>query len=259
MRRLTRLRSDSGLLRRRGAAFLLALAIEALVALLLLFLAPALPGRKDAPTTTVFSLEDSSGEAAEQTERSEAKRTPRRAERRPREPAAREVPPPPVPVPEPTPSGPPPFLKLSRNDYRVGDISRMPSRPMDHAPGADTSADASADAGSRGDSEVSGMKGLHGEKLYVAEWHVRPTHAQLATYISDRAFTSGWGLIACRTIANYRVEDCQEPGEFPRGSGYAGSVRQAAWQFRVRPPRVGGRYLVGEWVAIRIDYERRRD
>ena len=56
-------------------------------------------------------------------------------------------------------------------------------------------------------------------------------------------------------MARNRVEDCYELEE-TRGTGFAGSVRQAAFQFLVRPPRVNNKLMIGEWVTIRIDYHR---
>ena len=64
----------------------------------------------------------------------------------------------------------------------------------------------------------------------------------------------GWGLIACRTAPDYRVEDCVALAEYPEGSQINRAVLAAAWQFKVRPPRRGGQPQVGSWVRIRIDY-----
>ena len=109
-----------------------------------------------------------------------------------------------------------------------------------------------AGAGGAGDSEVVG-KGPNGEALYAAEWARHPTDAELAGYMPRNA-PEGYGLIACKTVPGDRVEDCIELDQKPAGSHLASAVRQAAWQFRVRPPRKGGRPLIGSWVRIRIDY-----
>ena len=65
-------------------------------------------------------------------------------------------------------------------------------------------------------------------------------------------------MIACRTVPEFRVEDCVLVDEYPEGSNIARATLDAAWQFRVRPPRLGGQSKYGEWVRIKIDYEIRR-
>ena len=169
-----------------------------------------------------------------------------RTEQRPRADANRPIPkPPPIILPvkptiaPPKPSAKPaPWLEISKEDMAASDISKLPA----------------IGSGSAGDSEVVG-KGPNGEALYAAEWAREPTDAELAGYMPRNA-PEGFGLIACKTIANNRVEDCIELDQSPRGSHLASAVRQAAWQFRVRPPRKGGRSLIGSWVRIRIDYYR---
>ena len=64
--------------------------------------------------------------------------------------------------------------------------------------------------------------------------------------------------MACRTAPDYRVEDCVALHEYPSGSQINRAIIAAAWEFRVRPPRLGGKSLVGSWVRIRIDYDIRR-
>ena len=93
----------------------------------------------------------------------------------------------------------------------------------------------------------------NGEPLYAAAWYREPSDETLRDYLST-ARGPGWGLIACRTAPNYRVEDCVPLTEYPEGSQINRAILAAAWEFRVRPPRRGGQSLVGSWVRIRIDY-----
>ena len=93
----------------------------------------------------------------------------------------------------------------------------------------------------------------NGEPLYAAAWYREPTDDQLRAYLST-ARGRGWGLIACRTAPGYRVEDCVGLAEYPEGSQINRAGLAAAWEFKVRPPSLGGRPLVGSWVRIRIDY-----
>ena len=155
------------------------------------------------------------------------------------------VPPrPPVTLPKPAapPNRPLDLLVLSREEMAAADISKLGTaagRGVAVAEGND-------------DSPVVG-RGPRGETLYAAEWAREPTDTELRGYLPQNA-PDGYGLIACKTAPQNRVEDCVELGQSPRGSRLASAVRQAAWQFRVRPPRKNGRPLVGEWVQIRIDY-----
>jgi protein TonB len=164
---------------------------------------------------------------------------------------ATKVPPRPVP-PTPVPKivlaeRPLDLMIVSKEVYAASDISKLGS----NSPGA-----ATAQASSPGDSERVGT-GPNGEALYAAEWVREPTHQELSFYLPKRMPEGGgWGLVACRTAARNRVEDCVELGNSPPGSRLGSAVRQAAWQFLVRPPRIGGRPQVGGWVRIRIDYSR---
>lgn len=93
----------------------------------------------------------------------------------------------------------------------------------------------------------------NGQPMYAASWYTEPSDSELRGYLST-ASGPGWGLITCRTVPDYRVEDCVGLDEYPAGSQINRAVLAAAWQFRVRPPRVRGQLLVGSWVRIRIDY-----
>jgi hypothetical protein len=243
--------------RRRGAAFILALIVEILIALMLLGLIPSTQ-IKEKPKTVTFGINANEGNEPATKQQAKAKAKAKAAESKKPEPQPQvvksEIV---VPPPVPQVKQPPTFLVLTRQDYAASDISRTKSSASTATATADSGDTASGGSSGLGNSETAG-KGPHGETLYAAEWYRRPTDAQLSPYLSERARgVEGWGEIACRTIERYQVTDCQELGDYPRGSGYAGAVRQAAFQFLVKPPRVDGKLLVGSWVRIRITYTQR--
>lgn len=143
---------------------------------------------------------------------------------------------------------PPGFIKLSHDELAKADISRI--KP------AGGGGSTGASQGGGGNAEGTG-DGPGGARVYNAEWYREPTHAELSPYMSAaRGGSAGdWAMIICRTVERFHVEDCREVDESPRGSGLARALRQAAWQFLVRPPRVDGKAQIGTWVRIRFDFK----
>ena len=229
-------------MRRRASGVALAVGLNLLVLLALLTTGalPLAPPRGGQEPLVVSLIPDADNA-------SQAARSPQK----PRETPVREQKPP-LPKPKivlpakPTIETPRelPWIEMSKAEMAAADISRFPK-------GSE-----SASAASAGDSEEVG-RAPNGEVLYAADWARKPTNTELNGYLPPNA-PDGWGLIACRTVAGNRVEDCLELGQSPRGSRLASAVRQAAWQFRVLPPRRNGRALIGSWVRIRIDYSSMR-
>jgi protein TonB len=218
-------------LKRRVTSFALALAINIGLLLLLIQLGVVtLPTKPSSSTLTVDLMPESRSASAEQT-----------ATQQPHVRANAPTPkPPPVVLPVKPTIAPPstskdqPWIEMSKDELAAADISKIPA----------------AGAGGAGDSEVVG-RGPNGDPLYAAQWAREPTNAEIAGYWPRNV--TGWGLVACKTMPNNRVDDCVELDQSPRGSRLASAVRQAAWQFRVKPPRKGGRELIGAWVRILIE------
>jgi len=250
---IERLRARFG---RRAVGIVVALALEALILLLLLTLGQSKPGRPESgPALTTFDARSPEPRAEEpEQEPSEAEESPAPPQPDAAEPVEAEVAPLPQPVPIriprpqptiPTVSPPPrqpaaPAEAPRRPRAVLGPVQGPPAGPADRGGGAGA------------DSEVVGTA-PDGEPLYAAQWYRKPYDNELSGYLST-ATGPGWGLIACKTAPEWRVEECVAVEESPRGSNIARSALAAAWQFKVRPPRVGGESLVGSWVRIRIDY-----
>jgi protein TonB len=240
---------------RRAAGLLVALFMEALLLLLVLTLGSSIgsqEGKKAGIAIVRFkAVAEQQQEAAKPTEERKPKivSTERSSTRKTM----------PDKVIEPLPKIPredasPPLIRLSPREMATADIAALPKRPGP-ANAANLPKMGPVDTGPpvSDTPRVSGS-GPNGEPLYAASWYREPYDDELRGYLST-ASGPGWGLIACRTAPDYRVEDCVKVDEYPTGSNIARAVLAAAWQFRVRPPRIGGQPKIGEWVRIRIDYE----
>jgi protein TonB len=154
-----------------------------------------------------------------------------------------------------TPPKAPAFILPSNNQLATLDISKLPRTPSGSpAPGKAIMGPANFSV--PGDSKRVGTA-PNGQPMYAASWYREPYDSELSGYLST-ADGPGWALITCRTAPNFRVEDCVGLDEYPTGSRMLRAVLAAAWQFEVRPPRVGGVAKVGDWVRIRIDYIERK-
>lgn len=223
------------------AALILTIALHIIVILaLLLIKGPQLPVKAE-QTLTAFLLPEAKEEKPDSGNRSKTKPETKAGEQTAVVKPTSPVPPPPVPVQKPAETTPS-FLNMTSAEFAAADISKMAS-----------SRKQAGDQGI-GVATAGPGDGPGGVRLHNADWYRRPTNAQLDGYLPANAPRKGWGLVACKTVAQYHVEDCQTLGESPLGSGFGRAVREAAWQFLVLPPRINGRPMVGEWVRIRITY-----
>jgi hypothetical protein len=234
--------SSRGSLRQRVIAAALALAVAAVV-ILLLILSGVMP-QVFVPVGRALSTFDVSGGTETPAPSPRAKPQAKAAARRATPPPpARALPPPVVKMEVAPPTG---MIVLSKDEFAGADIGRIKGA-ADAGAGKETAA---------GDSKAPYGPGAGpgGKTLYAAEWVREPTRTEMATYM-PHGMVEGWGMIACQTIDRNRVENCRQLGESP-GSGISRGMRQAAWQFLIRPPRVNGRPMIGAWVSIRYDIVR---
>lgn len=222
-------------------AIALALAIEVLLLLALLSLGlSSEPEPKPQVTEVTLSAEEIAEAAPEEPQ--PKKSTPQQSVPQPVQTPA------PVPVTEPVP---------------VTIIPR-PQAPVAPPPAARPAPPAPVDGPVYGPPDTGGPRSTDSERvgtapdgspLYAAQWYRRPGK-EFDGFLSEAS--PGYGLMACRTIADFYVTDCVALSETP-GSRLTRSMLAGSGVLRVRPPRLGGRSLVGSWVRIRIDYTIRRE
>ena len=241
---------------RRALAIGLAVAITTLLLWLIISWSAGKPPQEEKEFVKMVSLQatKASPEKSQAPTPSQERDQRTAPEPRPDEPQPSQPAPtlPPPPTPPPPQSTPPPAAPVTPSQPAAkSTIGVRPPSGQVYGPPDTRPRSSSAFA----DTERVGTA-PNGEPMYAAAWYREPSADELRGYLST-ADGPGWGLIACRTAPDYRVESCVGLDEYPNGSRITNAVLAAAWQFRVRPPRVGGKLMVGTWVRIRIDYRQR--
>ncbi|MCP3734367.1 hypothetical protein M9979_05680 [Sphingomonas sp. RP10(2022)] len=234
----------------------LTIAAHLLIVWLLLTLAPVFDTNKEPGRSLTVNMLPVGDNDATATKSAKAPARAAQKSRRtaPEPPAAPRAPAVDASVPPPVDTPFPGYLVLSRNDFAASDVGKMPSRKSGGSAGQQVAAADGQGDGDAGETSAAAGVGPGGQRLYAAEWYVRPAQSQLTPYMPQRDVPAGsWAEIACRTAPNYRVEDCVQLGDSRPGLGLARAVREAAWQFKIRPPRINGKPQIGAWVRIRYD------
>jgi len=229
-------------LRRRLTSVVVAILMNVLLLIMLLEISPSMPGTRNGQgrTLTFNVSENQQKQGASKPKAQAAKATRAHATAKPVE-LKPTVEPPTLPPRTHTT-----FIELSHDEFASTDVSQLPSQ-------AAASGAGKGEGAGEGDTDLAGGSGPHGEPLYSAAWYREPTDAELGPYLAKtRAQEGNYGEIACKTVARYHVEDCVALNDSPPGTHISRELQDAAFQFLVRPPRVGGKSLVGAWVRIRI-------
>ncbi len=239
-------------LRERGASITLTVIAHLLLAWLLFHLAPKLIEPQTSSSLNTFSVSPSDRDAGAPVPET------RTATRKPAAAGGSKAPVPQKQPDTPTPPTPKQADTSPPTPWQWGDKSLFEGGNIASLPKGEGKGVGSSNGDDRGQDSASAYgpgEGPGGQRLYNAEWYPRrPTNAELNGYLRSAPPPGSWALIACKTIPDYRVENCRMLAESPIGSGLGRAMREAAWQFRVRAPRIGGKVMVGEWVRIRIDF-----
>ena len=243
---------------RRAIAISVTIAIELLILLALLTLGTGgFRTAPDRPDLTTFDATEPSADPAEEQEEEQSQDEPETSApvtQQPQQSAPTPFFQPPSAFPRPSPS---PIPQPTPQPSAAPQPTPSPTPSATSSIGAVVRPGANVgppNTGRRGppDTQVVGTA-PDGSPLYAAQWYREPNESETSGYLST-ATGPGWGLIACKTAPDWRVEDCVIVGENPGGSGIARATLAASWQFLVRPPRLDGEYQVGAWVRIRMNY-----